>query len=291
MRYYYNLIQNLEFWMDVKNLKTAIYTRVSTEDQAKEGFSLDAQLDKLRSYCKARDWTISDEYIDDGYTGRNVKRPAYSRMLEEMDKWDILLVIKMDRIHRNSKNFMLMMEDLKKHGKEFVSMTESLDTSTAMGRFVMDIIQRIAQLESEQIGERVYIGMEQKARTNGGILGFNIPYGYNYVNGNLIINQDEAKYVKRIFNQYLKGMSMKKISNELNSKNIPTKLNKKWGPQTISLILKNPIYCGFLHWQDYLNPSNHDPIIINKIFNEVQKIIKNRNLKTKHNSKIFIIPD
>ena len=277
--------------MDVKNLRSAIYTRVSTEDQAKEGFSLDAQLDKLRSYCKARDWSIAGEYIDDGYSGRNVKRPAYSKMLYEMDKWDILLVIKMDRIHRNSKNFMLMMEDLKKHEKEFVSMTESLDTSTAMGRFVMDIIQRIAQLESEQIGERVYTGMEQKARTNGGILGFNIPYGYNYVNGNLQINQDEAKYVKKIFHQYSGGMSMKKISNYLNSKNIPTKHNRKWGSQTVSLILKNPLYCGFLHWEDYLNPSNHDPIIKNKIFNDVQKLIKKRNLKRKHISKTFKIPD
>ena len=85
----------------------------------------------------------------------------------------------MDRIHRNSKNFMMMMEDLKKHERDFVSMTESLDTSTAMGRFVMDIIQRIAQLESEQIGERVYVGMDQKAKTNGGMLVFNIPYGYD----------------------------------------------------------------------------------------------------------------
>jgi DNA invertase Pin-like site-specific DNA recombinase len=277
--------------MDVKNLRSAIYTRVSTEDQAKEGFSLDAQLDKLRSYCNARDWSIAGEYIDDGYSGRNVKRPAYSRMLNEMDKWDILLVIKMDRIHRNSKNFMLMMEDLKKHEKEFVSMTESLDTSTAMGRFVMDIIQRIAQLESEQIGERVYTGMEQKARTNSGILGFNIPYGYDYVNGNLLINKDEAKYVKTIFSLYLRGMSMKKISNELNSKNIPTKHNGKWGSQTVSLILKNPIYCGYLHWEDYLNQSNHDPIINNKFFNDVQKLITKRNLKTKHNSKTFILPD
>ncbi len=276
--------------MDVKNLKSAIYTRVSTEDQAKEGFSLDAQLDKLRSYCNARDWSIAGEYIDDGYSGRNVKRPAYSRMLEEMDSWDILLVIKMDRIHRNSKNFMLMMEDLKKHEKEFVSMTESLDTSTAMGRFVMDIIQRIAQLESEQIGERVYIGMEQKARTNGGMLGFNIPYGYNYVNGKLIINHNEAKQVKKIFLQYSKGMGMKKIANELNSKNIPTKQNRNWGSQTVSLILKNPLYCGFLHWEDYLNPSNHDPIIEKNTFNEIQKIIKKRNVKTKHSSKIFKIP-
>ncbi len=275
--------------MDVRPVRAAIYTRVSTEDQAKEGFSLDAQLDKLKSYCKARDWSIAEEYIDDGYSGRNVKRPAYSRMMDELEKWDTILVIKMDRIHRNSKNFMLMMEQLKKEGKEFVSMTESLDTSTAMGRFVMDIIQRIAQLESEQIGERVYIGMEQKARTNGGILGFNIPYGYNYSNGKLTINKDEEKNVNRIFEKYLNGLSMKKIADQLNIDNISTKQNKTWGSQTISLILKNPLYCGYLHWEDYLNPGDHEPIIDKEKFNKVQEIIKQRNLKTKHKSKVFTI--
>jgi DNA invertase Pin-like site-specific DNA recombinase len=277
--------------MDVEPVRVAIYTRVSTEDQAKEGFSLDAQLDKLRSYCKARDWIVGGEYIDDGYSGRNVKRPAYSKMMDEMDNWNVLLVTKMDRIHRNSKNFMMMMEYLKKHNKEFVSMTESLDTSTAMGRFVMDIIQRIAQLESEQIGERVYFGMEQKARVNGGVLGFNIPYGYDYTDGKLTINSNEAENVKNIFEMYLKGMSMKIIAEELNSKDIPTKLNKTWGAQTISLILKNPLYCGYLHWEDYLNPGDHDLIIDKNIFNDVQKIIKKKNIKTSHTSKVFIIND
>ena len=277
--------------MDAEPVRVAIYTRVSTEDQAKEGFSLDAQLDKLRSYCKARDWVVGGEYIDDGYSGRNVKRPAYSRMMEEMDKWDALLVIKMDRIHRNSKNFMLMMEHLKKEEKEFVSMSESLDTSTAMGRFVMDIIQRIAQLESEQIGERVYIGMEQKARTNGGVLGFNIPYGYDYVDGKLLVNEDEAKQVKNIFQMYLNGLSMKKIADILNSKSIPTKQNRIWGSQTVSMILKNPIYCGFLHWEDYLNPGDHDPIVDRDTFNEIQELRQKRNTKTCHNSKIFTIPN
>jgi site-specific DNA recombinase len=198
--------------MDAQPIRAAIYTRVSTEDQAKEGFSLDAQLEKLRAYCIARDWSIGGEYVDDGYSGRFLKRPEYTRMMEDMDKWDTLLVIKMDRIHRNSKNFMLMMEHLKKTGKEFVSMTESLDTSTAMGRFVMDIIQRIAQLESEQIGERVYVGMEQKARTNGGVLGFNIPYGYDYLNGKLVVNNSEAIIIKNIFDMYKNKSSMKKIA-------------------------------------------------------------------------------
>jgi DNA invertase Pin-like site-specific DNA recombinase len=259
--------------MDAQQIKAAIYTRVSTEDQAKEGFSLDAQLEKLRAYCTARGWQIAGEYIDDGYSGRKTKRPAYTRMMEDIDKWDALLVIKMDRIHRNSKNFMLMMEDLNKRKKEFVSMMEALDTSTAMGRFVMDIIQRIAQLESEQIGERVYVGMEQKAKVNGGVLGFNIPYGYDYTNGKLQINSQEASTVRQIYSWYLSGKSMGKISKMLNEVNLPTKKGGSWAKKTISTILKNPVYCGYLHWEEYVNKSDHKPIITNDDFNDVQKLL------------------
>ncbi len=262
--------------MDAKSVRVAIYTRVSTEDQAKEGFSLDAQLDKLKSYCKARDWDVGGEYIDDGYSGRYIKRPAYKKMMSEMEKWDALLVIKMDRIHRNSKNFMLMMEELKKNEKEFVSMTESLDTSTAMGRFVMDIIQRIAQLESEQIGERVYVGMEQKAKVNGGILGFNIPYGYDYIDGQLKLNVEEAKVVRDIYMWYLDGKSMGEITKMLNMVKVPTKKGGFWAKKTISKILKNPLYCGYLHWEKYRNKNEHNPIVTENDFNEVQKLISKK---------------
>jgi len=259
--------------MDAEPVKVAIYTRVSTEDQAKEGFSLDAQLDKLRSYCKARDWIVAGEYIDDGYSGRNLKRPAYSRMMEEMDRWDLLLVIKMDRIHRNSKNFMLMMEHLSKKEKEFASMSESFDTSTAMGRFVMNIIQGIAQLESEQIGERVYIGMEQKAKTNGGVLGFNIPYGYDYSEGNLTINDKEADVIKDIYFYYKDGKSMGEIAKMFDNAKIPTKKQGFWAKKTISTILKNPTYCGYLHWEEYINKSDHEKIVEDPDFDEIQNRI------------------
>jgi site-specific DNA recombinase len=265
-----------DLWMDAQQTRVAIYTRVSTEDQAKEGFSLDAQLEKLRAYCIARDWEIAGEYVDDGYSGRKTRRPAYATMMEKIDAWDTLLVLKMDRIHRNSKNFMLMMENLNKKGKEFVSMMESLDTSTAMGRFVMDIIQRIAQLESEQIGERVYIGMEQKAKINGGMLGFNIPYGYDYTNGKLLINSSEASTVKEIFSWYLSGKSIGEITKILNDAKLPTKRGRSWAKKTISAILKNPLYCGFLHWEDYVNKSNHEPIINIHDFENVQHILTTR---------------
>ncbi len=133
---------------EVKQLRAAIYARVSTEDQAREGFSIAAQLKRLTSYCKAREWRVAGEYVDDGFSGRDTRRPQYQRMMSEKDQWDVLVVLKMDRIHRNSQNFTRMMDELTSWGKQFNSMQESFDTTTAIGRFVMDIIQRIAQLES-----------------------------------------------------------------------------------------------------------------------------------------------
>ena len=146
-------------------MREAIYVRVSTEEQSTEGYSLDAQKAMLNDYCVAEGWDIAGIYEDDGYSGRNIKRPEYARMIEDSDLWDVILVLKMDRIHRNSRNFMNMMDDLNRDGKMFVSATESLDTTNALGRFVVDMIQRIAQLESEQIGERTYIGMKEKAES------------------------------------------------------------------------------------------------------------------------------
>lgn len=266
--------------------KVAIYARVSTEDQAKEGFSLDNQLEKLRSYCKARGWKIVGEYIDDGYSGRDIKRPAYQKMMEDIDKWDVLLVMKMDRIHRNSKNFMLMMEQLRQKNKEFVSMTESLDTSTAMGRFVMDIIQRIAQLESEQIGERVYDGMRQKAKQGVGLLGSPAPYGYRYENGRLVGIKEELDNVKEIYKMYLEGKSLQEIVDWFNEKGVKGKKGGKWDKKTISRILSNPVYCGLVEWEDILFKGNHETIISIEEFNKVQLM---KAEKARRKGKIFII--
>lgn len=272
---------------DDKQIRAAIYCRVSTEDQAKEGYSLSAQEDRLKSYCDAKEWVIVKLYIDDGYSGRTDDRPAYSLMMEEKDQWDVMVVLKMDRIHRNSKNFTLMMEGLKREGKEFTSMQESFDTTTAMGRFVMDIIQRIAQLESEQIGERVYIGMRQKAIEGKGILGFNIPYGYCRENEELIVNIGEAENVKLMFRSYMSGDSLRGICRIFEEKGIQTKKGSlHWDPKTVSRILSNPIYCGYLKWEDVIYPSNLASIIDEKIFKEVQILLHGTNT----NNMVFL-PD
>ena len=259
-------------------VRVAVYTRVSTEDQAKEGFSLEAQRDRLEAYCRARDWTVVEVYVDDGHSGRDIRRPAYQRMMEGRDRWDTVLVIKMDRIHRNSRHFMEMMDDLSEWGKNFVSATESLDTTTAMGRFVMDIIQRIAQLESEQIGERVYMGMAQKAKAGSGILGFTVPLGYDLNEGSLIVNNAEARIVREIFEWSLGGTPIREIVDRLNHEGAKTKAGKDWTYIKVHRILHNPVYAGHLRWDGKAHRNEHEAIVSVETFDRVQTQLRQRAL-------------
>ena len=251
-------------------MKAAIYARVSTEDQAKEGFSIAAQVKRLEAYCRARGWEIAGRYVDEGFSGRSVDRPAYHRMMDEKEQWDVLAILKMDRIHRNSKNFTLMMDDLREWNKEFNSMQENFDTTTAMGRFVMDIIQRIAQLESEQIGERVKMGMTAKAQKGGGPLGSPAPYGFRYERGVLIPIKDETVIVRRLYDSYIKGMSLQEIATTLNDEGIPSKKGGIWSKQAISKILKNPLYTGRIRWDGIISQGDHQSIISERKFLLVQ---------------------
>lgn len=252
-------------------LNVALYVRVSTEEQA-EGFSLDSQLERLKAFCKAHDWKIVGIFREEGESARTIKRPQYQDMMSLMDQWDGIVVVKMDRIHRNSKNFMTMMDRLRAKEKHFISMTENLDTSTAMGRFVMDIIQRIAQLESEQIGERTYDGMVQKADTDEiGILGFHAPFGYDFENEELVVNKVESKKVKAMFQAYIDGNSLENIAKDLNTAGIRTKRGNPWERRSVGYILRNPIYAGWLLWDGHLSKGMHEPIIDIETFNEAQK--------------------
>jgi len=259
-------------------MRIAAYARVSTEDQATEGFSLEVQLDMLRAYAESQEgWTIYDEYVDDGYSGRNIKRPEYSRMMSDVSEWDAIAVVKMDRIHRNSRNFMAMMDFLEKHDKEFISSTDTLDTSTAMGRFVVNMMQLLAQLESEQIGERTYIGMREKAETSEGmVMGFTPPFGYSVHKGELVTNDDEMNVVKEIFSSYASGRTMDEICYSLNRSGTLTRKNNAWNKYNLRNILHNPVYAGYMRWDGLFIPHNAEKAVTENEFNEVQKMIASR---------------
>ena len=255
-------------------MKVAIYTRVSTSEQNDKGYSLEEQLDKLRKFCDVKDYHIAAEYIDGGYTGRNTNRPQYTEMMDNIDNWDAILVKKMDRLHRNQRNFMNMWDELQKKNKELIFLNENIDTSTATGRLMMRVLQDFAMFESELIGERVFDGKNQKAKSNGGLLGFNIPIGYDYQDGALLINKKEAGIVKTIFNKYLSGMGVRKITQYLNGNGISTKNNGVYHQSMVSYILKNPIYIGFTKWEHHINKGEHQPIIDFDAFKKAQRRIK-----------------
>ncbi len=263
-------------------MRAAVYVRVSTEEQAAEGYSLDAQKSVLEDYCIAEGWDVHDVYEDDGYSGRNDKRPAYRRMMDEMDKWDVILVIKMDRIHRNSRNFMAMMDRLNRNGKMFVSSTESLDTTNALGRFVVDMIQRLSQLESEQIGERTHMGMREKAESmeaSGSekrTMGFTAPFGYRLDDGRLVADPDEMRVVRRIFAAYMEGESMDMIAFSLNSEGRLTRKGNAWNKFNVRNILHNPVYAGFMRWEDLLIRHDAETVLSPEDFNSLQERMASR---------------
>ncbi len=158
--------------------RVAGYIRVSTEDQAREGFSLEAQSARLLKYCEAKGWSLIGIYRDET-SGRATTRPDYRRMMSNMDAWDILLVVKQDRIHRNVRNFYEMVDELRAHGKQFASVEESIDTTTATGWAFIGILAIWAQLESDQISERVRKAMPV-ARAKGYHMG-RPPLGFVWV--------------------------------------------------------------------------------------------------------------
>ena len=276
-------------------MRAAIYVRVSTEEQAAEGYSIGAQKEMLQDYCIVEGWEVAGVYEDDGYSGRSVKRPAYQRMMSEMDSWDVLLVIKMDRIHRNSRNFMNMMEVLSKHGKMFVSQSEALDTTNALGRFVVDMIQRLAQLESEQIGERTYMGMREKAETldkaeeGKRTMGFTPPFGYRLENGGLEEEPEELPVVSRMFSEYLSGSTMDEISWSLGREGILTRRGNPWNKRNMSTVLHNPVYAGYMRWEDVLIRHHARTAVSIEEFNRTQELMASK-VRDPSKRNVFLIP-
>ena len=280
-------------------MKAALYIRVSTEEQAMEGYSLDAQEKKLLAYCQdvADDVEVYDIYRDDGYSGRNTNRPAYRKMMEDIDEWDILVVLKMDRIHRNFRNFILMMDDLYRKHKDFRSATEEFDTTTAMGRFVINIIQGIAQLESEQNGERTRFVMEEKAvklkntEAESRTLGFNPPYGFGLDEGLLIPVPEEQEVVRRIYSEYLGNVSLAQLADGLNRDGLRTRRGTRWDKDNLSTILHNPIYAGYLKWNGILCRHYATAPVSVVTFNEVQTLAASRSRNPKGRKADLILEE
>ena len=240
--------------------KVGIYVRVSTEEQAKEGISIDAQIDRCRAFCKARGWKLFKIYTDAGYSAGTMDRPALKDLIADITekKFSILLVYKIDRFSRKLKDLISILEDLKSKGVNFTSVTEQIDTTTAMGEAFFQIIGVFAQLERGMVKERVEMAFDKKI-SSGELLN-RAPMGYFYRNSKLMVNEEEAEKVREIFNMWASGVHYKEIANKFN---LPV--------STLYELIKNPTYIGKVRYRGKLYGGTHKGIISEELFEKVNK--------------------
>lgn len=260
----------------------AIYVRVSTQEQAAEGYSIQEQAERLTKYCEAHGWNITKVYTDPGFSGANRDRPALQLLCSDVKKnmFDTVLVYKLDRLSRSQKDTLYIIEDVfLKNQIAFVSMLENFDTGTPFGRAMIGILSVFAQLERDQIRERSQMGHDARAKEGYFHGGGYAPIGYNYENGLLSINEYEAAIVRRAYKLFLDGLPVHSIYLTM-EKEFPA--GTRFGRITYSSVesmLKTILYAGFITWKGNIYPGKHDPIIPYETFQEVQAIIKRRRIE------------
>jgi site-specific DNA recombinase len=256
----------------------AIYIRVSTDEQAQQGFSIDNQKERLEQYCLSQGWSNYLFYIDDGYTGTNTNRPALERLIKHIEEKKIKLVIvyKLDRLGRKQKDVLYLLEDVfDKHGVTFKSATEPFDTSTSLGKAMIGILAVFAQLERDTIIERTTAGRRQRVR-QGMWYGGRVPFGYEWdtKKQELLVVPEQAELVKKAFKMYLQGQSWLSIGDWL-----ATQTNERvFDHSVVRDMLQRPIYAGNMNNAGQIVKGNHQAIIDIETFEMVQNEIKQRNV-------------
>lgn len=257
-------------------LRAGIYLRVSTFEQVKEGYSLQAQEERLTNFALAKDYNLVAKYIDPGHSGAKLDRPGLQSMIEDIknNKLDIILVYKLDRLSRSQKHTLYLIEDVfLKNSVNFVSMSESFDTTSSFGRAMIGILSVFAQLERDTITERLTMGRVERAKTglyHGG--GNFTPLGYDYVDKMLIVNEFEAMVVRKIFDLYLQKKGVRQIVMELHDK-YPEQVTTR---TKIKGVLSNPLYIGKVTFAGEVHDGQHESIVDEETFYTAQKIRDSR---------------
>lgn len=285
------------------NKKVAIYCRVSTIEQAEEGYSIDEQRRRNIEYCEKEGHEVFKVYEDRGISGKNISgRPGLKDLLQDANagKFDLVIVWKLNRISRKLIDILNIVDTLDKNKIAFRSLTESFETETPAGKLQLNIMGAIGEFERGTIAENVKMGMIARAREgkwNGGkVLGYDIveipSEGKKRKETKLVVNEKESMTVRRIFELYSEGHGYKATVNRVNKEGHKSKRGNNFSTATIKEILKNPVYIGKIRYnvrQDWnekrrrnINPNpilvdgEHEAIIDISTWEKVQIILKDR---------------
>lgn len=251
-------------------MKVAIYIRVSTQEQV-ENYSIGAQRERLLAYCKAKGWDVFDEFVDGGYSGATMDRPALKRMLNSLDAIDAIVVYKLDRLSRSQRDTLdLIEEHFLKNKVDFVSITETLDTSTPFGKAMIGILSVFAQLERETIAERMRIGHIKRAEEGFSNMGGDYdPTGYKRQDGELMIVPEEAEQIQMLYDFYEQTHSVTKVQKKFKDLGY-----KVWRFNKYRRILSNRLYIGEVSFAGEYYKGLHEPIISKEQFDRIQLLLE-----------------
>ncbi len=263
----------------VKKLRCAVYTRKSTEEGLDREFNtLDAQRDACMAYVasqRAEGWTlVQDHYDDGGFSGATLERPALRRLLAdiEMGLVDVIVVYKIDRLSRALIDFSKLVEVFDAHGVTFVSVTQSFNTTTSMGRLTLNILLSFAQFEREVIGERIRDKFAA-SRARGMWMGGKVPLGYDVQDRKLVVNEAEAAVVRRVFEGFAEIGSGTTLTRVLRAEGVTTKQGRAINKGDIYKLLNNRTYVGEAAHKGQVYAGEHKAIISRALWDEVHAIL------------------
>ncbi len=244
---------------------TALYVRVSTNAQAEEGYSIDAQKEKLIQWCNLKDHKDYRVYEDGGWSGSNIDRPALKQLIADCMNHLVsrVVVYKLDRLSRSQRDTLYLFEDVFiANNVEFISLNESLDTSTPYGMAMVGILSSFAQLERQNIRMRTRMGMRERVKDGYWMGGARTPFGYDYdASKNILVPNEHAEDVREIYDLYLKGYSATKLSSMYNLS----------GDNHVTAILDRITYTGKISYNGEILQGRHEPIIDDDTWLRVQE--------------------
>lgn len=264
----------------VRKLRCAVYTRKSSEEGLDQEFnSLDAQRNACEAYIASQKaegwWLVRDRYDDGGISGATLERPALKRLLADIEAGgvDIVVVYKIDRLSRALMDFAKLVEVFDRNHVTFVSVTQSFNTTTSMGRLTLNILLSFAQFEREVIGERIRDKF-RASRSRGMWMGGHPPLGYEVKDRKLIVKEQEAATVRMIFERFVKIGSATTLARTLTDEGVQTKRRRAIDRGYLYILLNNRTYIGEAVHKGTSFPGEHQPIVARELWDKVHAILQ-----------------